>query len=302
MAGRLRTSFRSGNLAEDLGLLLLKGVAAVADVPRTEDIGLDAVATLLRRDADGNCYAEDSFGVQLKAFSETTMEYGEHGLTWLLGQSQPFFIGRVSLADARISVYPTFYIHHATRALHANRAVVHFGSSTIPPMLADQTTSPWAGRGPDERDTVDVWLGEPLLEWTLAQLSDKDYLASAYRTLKRFLEIARRELHLLSLNQASCITWTTNDADSIRSSFMMGAGSFQDLQSVVQQIMPALQGLLIYSMGTADDRRHTVLGPLIGLVAALKQLGATIETEDLFFTMGIHFLTHSKSPQADNIR
>jgi len=39
MPGRLRTSFRSGNLAEQLGLLLLRGIAAVADVPRTEDVG-----------------------------------------------------------------------------------------------------------------------------------------------------------------------------------------------------------------------------------------------------------------------
>jgi hypothetical protein len=58
MAGRLRSSFRSGNLAEHLGLLLLKGIAAVADVPRTEDVGLDAIASLLRRDEDGNCYAD----------------------------------------------------------------------------------------------------------------------------------------------------------------------------------------------------------------------------------------------------
>jgi len=70
MPGRLRTSFRSGNLAEDLGLLLLKGIAAVADVPRTEDVGLDAIATLLRRASDGNCYAEDGFVVQLKSYSE----------------------------------------------------------------------------------------------------------------------------------------------------------------------------------------------------------------------------------------
>src|SRR5947207_12580613 len=106
MPGRLRTSFRSGNLAEHLGLLLLKGIAAVADVPRTEDIGLDAVATLLRRDADGNCYAEDGFVVQLKSYSETSIEYRHHELTWLLGQSQPMFIGRVSLEQSRICLYP----------------------------------------------------------------------------------------------------------------------------------------------------------------------------------------------------
>jgi hypothetical protein len=81
MPGRLRTSFRSGNLAEQLGLLLLKGIAAVADVPRTEDVGLDAVATLLRRAPDGNCYAEDGFVVQLKSYSATSIEYRDHELS-----------------------------------------------------------------------------------------------------------------------------------------------------------------------------------------------------------------------------
>src|SRR5437660_9126832 len=106
MPGRLRTSFRSGNLAEHLGSLLLRGIAAVADVPRTEDVGFDAVATLLRRSADGTSYAEDTFCVQLKAVSEISLDYKEHVLTWLLAQSQPFFIGRVSLAEASISLYP----------------------------------------------------------------------------------------------------------------------------------------------------------------------------------------------------
>jgi hypothetical protein len=261
---------------------------------------LDAVATLLRRDADGNCYAEDSFGVQLKAASEISLEYKNHGLVWLLGQSQPFFIASVSLSGGRISLYPTFFIHHAAKALHATRAVVHFGNSTIPPMLAGHTTSPWSGRD-SEPSTADVWLGEPLLEWTLTELGDKDYLDLAYRVLKRFLEIARREIHLLSLNQASFIGWRTNDADSIKSSFMMGKGRAIDLQSVVEQSMPALQGLLMYGVGMANDRRDMVLGPLIGLVAALKEMGATIETEDLFFKMGRHFLARSRSPKADNI-
>src|SRR5262249_2847482 len=112
---------------------------------------------------------------------------------------------------------------------------------------------------------------------------------SAYRTLKRFLEIARRELHLLSLNQAFCISWKTNDADSIKSSFMMGKGPPRDLQTVVQQSLPALQALLICCMGMPDDRRNIVLGSLISLVAGLKELGAAIETEDLF-KVGLHFL------------
>jgi hypothetical protein len=50
MPGRRRTNCRSGDLNEHLGLLLPKGIAAVADMARPEDVGIDAVATLLRRD------------------------------------------------------------------------------------------------------------------------------------------------------------------------------------------------------------------------------------------------------------
>src|SRR3954470_20227230 len=107
MAGRLGANLRSGNMAEALGILLLKGIAAVADVPRTEDVGLDAVASLLRRDEDGNCYAEDNFVVQLKSDSATSIEYRDHELEWLLAQSLPMFIGLVSLRDSRLSLYPT---------------------------------------------------------------------------------------------------------------------------------------------------------------------------------------------------
>src|SRR5437868_2915108 len=124
MPGRLRTSFRSGNLAEHVGLLLLKGIAAVADVPRTEDVGLDAVATLLRRASDGNCYAEDGFVVQFKSYSETSIDYHDHELSWLIGQLQPMFIGRVSLQDSRISLYPTLHINQAVLALHTEHITI----------------------------------------------------------------------------------------------------------------------------------------------------------------------------------
>jgi hypothetical protein len=47
MAGRLGANLHGGNMAVALGILLLKGIAAVADVHGTEDVGLDAVASLL---------------------------------------------------------------------------------------------------------------------------------------------------------------------------------------------------------------------------------------------------------------
>jgi hypothetical protein len=190
MPGRRRTNFRSGDLSEHLGLLLLKRIAAVADVPRAEDFGIDAVATLLRRDEDGNCYAEDGFVVQLKSDS-VALEYHDHELTWFLGQSRPMFIGRVSRRDSRISLYPTLYVSQAVLALHAKHVTILFDKSAASP--------PWAG-GPEGSATV--WVG-PLLSWVLAEIDDAAWLASAYEMLKRFLGIARREFDLLSFKQCS---------------------------------------------------------------------------------------------------
>jgi len=139
MPGRLRTNFRSGNLAEHLGLLLLKGIAAIADVPRTEDVGLDAVATLLRRDSDGNCYAEDGFVVQLKSDSETYLEYRGHQLKWFLAQSQPMFIGLVSRKEGSISLYPTLHVNQAVLAMHSDEIKMLFSKAEGP--------YPWGWRG-----------------------------------------------------------------------------------------------------------------------------------------------------------
>src|SRR4051794_20728555 len=97
MAGRRWADFRGGDLSEELGILLLKGVAAVAPVPRPEDVGLDAVATLLRRDGD-YLIAEDSFYVQLKSASDKRVVYGKHEIQWARALKLPLFVGRVDKA------------------------------------------------------------------------------------------------------------------------------------------------------------------------------------------------------------
>jgi hypothetical protein len=66
MPAKLDRNLRSGNLKEELGVLLLKGLAAVAEVQRTEDFGIDAIVTLLRPVNRRELYAEKTFFVQIK--------------------------------------------------------------------------------------------------------------------------------------------------------------------------------------------------------------------------------------------
>jgi len=289
MPSRLRTSFRSGNLAEHLGLLLLKGIAAVADVPRSEDVGLDAVATLLRRAPDGNCYAEDGFVVQLKSCSATSIQYRDHELSWLISQSQPLFIGRVSLQESRISLYPTLHVNHAVLALHAEQVTIEFGRAKH----AGGEQFSWTGEG---IGSAIVWLGEPLLEWTVSDLTDATWLSSAYQIMKRFLGIARRERDLLSLGQCSQLEWAKNDKDSIRSSFKMIKSHPDNLQALAERSLPGINALMMHATAMPEEGGNSLMIPLIALVAALRDHGVDVQSSNVFTRM-FAAVRHSPKPK-----
>jgi hypothetical protein len=269
MTGRLRNSFRSGNLAEDLGMLLLKDVAAVAEVSRQEDIGLDAIATLLRPDDDGNSYAEDSFVVQLKSESTKTLEYHGHELKWLVGQQQPMFIGLVSLERSRISLYPTLFVNQAAHAMHAKYAGVCFGFSGVPSIWPGQQFSPWVGIADDG---VRVWLGEPLIQWSLANVVDAAWATTAYGILKRFLAIASREIALIALGGFSVLNWSTNNAESIKTMFAGMKAHPNALLETGTQAVPLLHALMA-QVSAQSESESPLIDPLLALANVLHKMG-----------------------------
>jgi hypothetical protein len=292
MPGRLRRSFRSGNLAEHLGLLLLKGIAAVAEVSRPEDVGLDAIATLLRHDEDGNSYAEDSFVVQLKSASATSIEYAGHELDWFVGQTQPMFIGLVSLADAEISLYPTLHVNQAVLALGVRKVTVKFGPSELPPFFPGKKWGAWGG---DTEDSATVWLGPPLLTWRLSDLADDIWHSRTYEAMKKFLALARREIELLSLGQCSTLDWLTNDAASITSQRGFMKGHPDDLVAIAERCAPALKAIMLGAMALPDEEGARLMIPLIALAAALRNVDVDIDPDNLFSKT---FLFLRKPPDA----
>jgi len=294
MPGRLRSSFRSGNLAEDLGLLLLKGIAAVAEVTRTEDIGLDAIATLLRLDNDGNLYAEDSFVGQLKADSVTSIQYQDHELEWLIGQTQPMFIGLVSLDKSQISLYSTLFVNHAVLSLHAKKVAIRFGSSNLAPFFRGQKWLPWQS---EAGDGVTVWLGAPVLQWTLRDLRDRDWAIRTYENLKRFITVARRELELLSFGQYSVLDWSTNDAESNTSEYGMMKGHPDDLASLADRCVPCLHAIVLQALSMPAKAGNPVMLSLLALAVALRDSGMEIDPDNVF---GKFFFALQKRPEKDD--
>jgi hypothetical protein len=289
MPGRRRTSFRSGDLAEDLGIFLLKRIAAVSEVARQEDIGLDAIATLLRRDDDGNSYAEDTFVVQLKSESDDEIEYRDHEFRWFSQQTLPMFIGRVSLMRSEIALHPTIFANQAIWSLNATDIRIRFGNSDLPPMLREQLRSPWTITG--EKPTV--WLGEPLMRWTAADLVDRKSCDSAYSMLKRFIPKVQWELTLLSLGQSSVIEWSTNDADSIKFKMGMMKGQPSGLQFTIEQCEPSLYALMLKGLTLPDGTGEPILRCLEDLINEIRKFDVSIDAENLI--RGLHVAAKKKA-------
>lgn len=174
MVGERDWNLRQGDIAEQLGTLLLQGLAAVAPVPRTEDTGVDIVATLLRRDGARRLIADDAFYVQLKAVSVNTINYNHAEIDWLRSLELPFFIGSVDVKAGEIRLFAAHELYRIMADWNSHESI-----STLRMYLKDGSP-----RGHDEPGEYRLHLGPPILCWGLPHLSDQVFLRGAYEIVK----------------------------------------------------------------------------------------------------------------------
>lgn len=296
MVGRLQSDFRKGNLAEALGVLLLKGIAAVAEVNHQEDVGIDAIGTLLRLDEDENQYAEESFVVQLKSESVNSIKYDDHALQWFLNQSQPMFIGRVSLQNAEISLYPTVFVTHAVMALHSKQVVIRFGESGLPTFLRGQEWSPWRADS-DDHDKALVWLGQPIMRWNMSDIADRNWSQQAYSVLKKFIMLERRERELNLNGQSSIFNWLVNDAASIKVHSGLSGGGPDDLPAIADRAASGFLAIAKNGSVLKDKQsRMKLLLALNAVVSTLRECDIDIDPDGRF---GMFLHVAATTPDGD---
>lgn len=105
MPARRGRNLRKGDLAEEVGLTILQNLSLVAPIPRTEDVGIDGVVTLLEY-LDINCdIATKSFFVQIKAKSKKEITYKNEEVDWLFNLELPFFIAVVDRSKLKLELY-----------------------------------------------------------------------------------------------------------------------------------------------------------------------------------------------------
>lgn len=223
MVGRLDRNLRKGHRAELEGIDLLRPFSAVAPVPQTDDVGFDAVATLLR--ADGRfLYAEDSFCVQFKAHSVREIDLEPHKYTWFHTLSMPLFIGSVDVGSKAIELFTTHRL-----AAHPNTKDMKSATLYLDP-----------GHGSMEGDCMRLWLGPPVLRWTVNEVESPDFQALAYSVLKQWLTTEYVNLGLRRIRTKKAVwQWMTNEVpEPGRMTALVDPDELlQDLESAVPYLM-----------------------------------------------------------------
>lgn len=105
MSQRLANT-RSGDLAEGMGIEMLRSIALVAPVPRPEDVGVDAFATLLKpREGHTLPAAPETFAVQIKSWDTKAFAIDSRRRKFLLEMRLPLLFVRVDRFTPRVAIY-----------------------------------------------------------------------------------------------------------------------------------------------------------------------------------------------------
>lgn len=203
MPAKRGKNFRSGDLAEQLAMYLLQSVALVAPIPRTEDVGIDAVCTLLSEYNQYSYLAEESFYVQIKSNSVTEIEYSGVEVQWLTELKLPLFVATVDKNNTKIMVYSCKRLYDAI-ALKKDRNYLKLILSDNQSVDKFDLIS---------EDQTDIYLGEPIVVWSISDLmnEEKNTRLLFLNLMKEHIKIIHKDMELYTIGLVSSYIWKTNE-------------------------------------------------------------------------------------------
>lgn len=203
MAAIRGKNLRSGDLAEELGLLLLQQMALVAPIPRTEDVGIDAVVTLIKDFDKMRLIAEDTIFVQIKSTSVKNIEYIGHEVEWLYNLELPFFIASVNRKNSSVQLYCAHRLSNAFITKHNRKRIeVQFNDK-----FSDDIV---------KMDDPIINIGPPVLEWSMTSLEDDNAFSDTfYLVLKEHVKIYKKNLSSRDVGWTDLLQWKTNELPKI---------------------------------------------------------------------------------------
>ena len=230
MPGMRDRNLRSGDLHEEFGIFLLKAVALVALVPRQEDVGNDAFATLIRPEGSRRLIPDVSFLVQLKSASVASVSYTTPDeMAWISALDSPLFIGRVDLKQARIELFTTLRLH---------QILLEHGYDGIELLLdrADETSTM-----PNVRRAN---LGPSVHAWSMADVTEPNFLARSYAVLRPHVDTLRRNRALRGIQAQRLLRWETGQPPTDNGEMMLVSPQ-NDIADTLRDMAPHARRLLM---------------------------------------------------------
>lgn len=234
MTARLDRNLRRGHQAQGVGVILFRQFCAVADVPQTEDLGIDAFATLLRQegrrlDADG------TFAVQFKARSERTWPLDTDGYRWLRDLRVPLYVASVDVATNSVEVHTT------------HRLVTRPDADAYTSVRAFLDPVPEAGA----KGVLHCGLGPPVLRWTYSEGETSEGRENAVRVLREWLRIEAEHRALRDTRYVREVRWATNEVPVVTQAVMMASDG--DLNADFARAAPYFEKLALHYMTVPFD-------------------------------------------------
>jgi hypothetical protein len=243
-----------------MGLEILRRLAFVAPVPRAEDVGIDAMCTLQRRDGE-MLYPEDTFAVQIKSWTTRSLSLEEPDMAWLHGLDLPLFLVSVDLKGARGAVYSLINLFGpGNRTLREDNGPPTEPIEAIldPPASSQYGMQPWvASLGPPPT----IWIGPPVFAFRFDEVDDPAFHQKAYLLLKAHVEAASVAIRARRVRTYLGYRLTENAPPQLVMSGTHG-GDEADIENVLVEIVPQLERLRAI-VSTSDAQGRSELGTAV---------------------------------------
>lgn len=197
MAGATAPNIRKADIAEDLGKLLLRNFCAIAPISKSDDFGIDTIATLLEIDSTNSLreLANKTFGIQFKAKSVRKIEFiKDYQYNWLLNLDYPYFIGSV---DIKNSIMEIFAIHYITCLPSINENCK--GLILSLDKVSEQNNS-----------ILELDLGKPILTLSTKDILTPDILNQKRKILKQWVLNEYENIKIRNIGLTKNFIWKTN--------------------------------------------------------------------------------------------
>lgn len=200
MAGRLGKNLRQGHKAEDLGIMFLRNFCAVAQLRQEDDIGIDAVATLLREEK-GLLYAENTFFAQIKSKSVSEILYEGNELDWLINQDLPLFIISIDKEEDDIKIYTTNPAYQ----------IITFRAYNKLKLALTTTNQKFFKRHEIDGDVFSVDIGPPIIESSYDSSKTTEEQQRLYMSMKKWVEEEHKQTQMRKLGFSMLAKWATEE-------------------------------------------------------------------------------------------